>query len=63
MTKDSKVGEIIIPVSAVRDEGTSYHYLEPSREIECHKEAVVSCLKQMGVPFTTGKAWTSDAIY
>ena len=66
LTTDSKVGEIIVPVSAVRDEGTSYHYLEPSREIECHKEAVetvVSCLKQMGIPFTTGKTWTNDAIY
>ncbi len=66
LTKDSKVGEIIIPVSAVRDEGTSYHYLEPSREVECHKETVeivVSCLKQMGTPFTTGKTWTNDAIY
>ena len=66
LTKDSKVGEIVIPVSAVRDEGTSYHYLEPSREIECHKETartVVSCLKQMGIPFTTGKIWTNDAIY
>lgn len=66
LTKNSKVGEIIIPVSAVRDEGTSYHYLEPSREIECHKEAVataVSYFKQMGIPFTTGKTWTNDAIY
>ena len=66
LTKDSKVGEIVVPVSAVRDEGTSYHYLEPSREIECHKEtveSVVSWLKQMGIPFTTGKTWTSDAIY
>ncbi len=66
LTKDSKVGEIIVPVSAVRDEGTSYHYLEPSREIECHKGAVdmaVSCLKQMGIPFTTGKTWSTDAIY
>lgn len=66
LAKDSKVGEIIIPVAAVRDEGTSYHYLEPSREIECHKEAVgivVSCLKQMGIPFKTGKTWTNDAIY
>lgn len=64
--KDSKVGEIIVPVAAVRDEGTSYHYLEPSREVECHKETVetvVSCLKQMGIPFTTGKTWTNDAIY
>ena len=50
LTNDSKVGEIIVPVSAVRDEGTSYHYLEPSREIECHKETarkVVSYLKEM----------------
>ncbi len=60
------VGEIIVPVVAVRDEGTSYHYLEPSREVECHKETVetvVSCLKQMGIPFTAGKTWTSYAIY
>lgn len=66
LTKDSKVGEIIIPVSAVRDEGTSYHYLEPSREVECHKEAIeiaISSLKQMGIPFTTGKTWTTDALY
>ena len=66
LTKNSKVGEIIVPISAVRDDGTSYHYIEPSREIECHKEAVatvVSCLRQMGIPFTTGKTWTSDAIY
>lgn len=66
LTKDSKVGEIIIPISAVRDEGTSYHYLEPSREVECHKEAVeivISSLKQMGIPFITGKTWTNDAIY
>ena len=66
LTKDSRVGEIVVPVSAVRDEGASYHYIEPSREIECHKETVeivVSCLKEMGIPFTTGKTWTTDAIY
>lgn len=66
LTNDSKVGEIVVPVSAVRDEGTSYHYLEPSREIECNKETVekvVSCLKEIGIPFKTGKTWTSDAIY
>ena len=32
---DSKiaVGHIIVPNAAVRDEGTSYHYLPPSREV------------------------------
>ena len=64
--KDSKVGEIIVPLSAVRDEGTSYHYLEPSREVECHKAAadhVVSGLEKLGIPYTTGKTWTTDAMY
>lgn len=66
LTRDSKVGEIILPVSAVRDEGTSYHYIEPSYEIECHKgavEAAASYLRRMGIPFKTGKTWTTDAIY
>jgi len=63
---DSKVGEIIVPVSAVRDEGTSYHYLEPSREVACHKaaaELVTSALEKFGIPYTTGKTWTTDAMY
>lgn len=62
----SRVGEIIVPVSAVRDEGVSYHYLEPSREVACQEgalEAVLSGLREMGVPFRTGKTWTTDAIY
>ena len=66
LTDGSKVGEIIVPISAVRDEGTSYHYLKPSREIECHKETVekvVSYLEEMEIPFRTGKTWTTDAIY
>ncbi len=64
--KNSEVGEIIVPIAAVRDEGTSYHYLEPSREVECHKETVdfvVSGLEKLGIPYTTGKTWTTDAIY
>ena len=64
--KDSKVGEIIVPIVAVRDEGTSYHYLEPSREVECHKataDFVTSGLEKLGIPYTTGKTWTTDAMY
>ncbi|MCM1047419.1 MAG: nucleoside phosphorylase [Clostridiales bacterium] len=66
ITKDSKVGEIIVPIAAVRDEGTSYHYLEPSREVECHKETadfVISGLEKLGIPYITGKTWTTDAMY
>ena len=62
----SKVGEIIVPTSAVRDEGTSYHYLEPSREVECPSAAtafVTSGLERLGLPYKTGKTWTTDAMY
>lgn len=63
---DSKVGEIIVPTSAVRDEGTSYHYLEPSREVACNKataDYVISALTRLGIPHTVGKTWTTDAMY
>lgn len=66
LIKGSKVGEIIVPISAIRDEGTSYHYIEPSREIACHSDALetaVTILSEMGIPFITGKTWTTDAMY
>ena len=66
LVKGSRVGEIIIPTSAVRDEGTSYHYIEASREITCHGgalETAVSTLTEMGIPVILGKTWTTDAMY
>lgn len=57
---------IIIPVSAVRDEGTSYHYVAPSPEIEMAPQAVHTLervLTACGCPYVKGKTWTSDAIY
>lgn len=59
-------GKIIIPISAVRDEGTSYHYLAPSFEIEADPHSVQileSTLRDCGYPYVKGKVWTSDAIY
>jgi uridine phosphorylase len=59
-------GDVLIPVSALRDEGASYHYLPPSREIELDAD-MISVLKftlaESGVPFTTCKTWTTDAFY
>jgi uridine phosphorylase len=65
---DSKidVGHVIIPTSAIRDEGTSYHYMPPSREVEADKDAVQAIMKTLdkhGVPYDLGKTWTTDAIY
>lgn len=64
---DDKVkNNIIIPVSAVRDEGTSYHYIAPSPEIaaDAHSIQVLeNVLASCGYPYVKGKTWTTDAIY
>ncbi|MEZ3467354.1 MAG: nucleoside phosphorylase [Schaedlerella sp.] len=57
---------IIIPSSAVRDEGTSYHYIPKSEEIHADRasvDAAVRCMERHGIPYVVGKIWTSDAIY
>lgn len=64
---DDKVKDnIIIPVSAVRDEGTSYHYLPPLPEIEayaCSVQILEDVLTKCGYSYVKGKTWTSDGIY
>ncbi|MCI8465060.1 MAG: nucleoside phosphorylase [Lachnospiraceae bacterium] len=57
---------IILPSSAVRDEGTSYHYCPDSEEISADPSSVeiaVQCLKKQDIPYIIGKVWTTDAIY
>jgi len=64
--KDLHVGHIIIPSAAIRDEGTSYHYLPPGREVAPSPQALLAIgktLKQSGVKYSTGKTWTIDAPY
>ncbi len=34
LRKDIAVGHLIIPISAIRDEGVSYHYLARAEEVE-----------------------------
>ncbi len=58
--------KIIIPSSAVRDEGTSYHYVPGSEEINADSTSIdiaVQCLEKHKIPYVVGKVWTSDAIY
>lgn len=63
---DLGLGHPVVVSAAVRDEGTSYHYLAPSRIIEVAPASVLAIqtvLVRAGVPFTTGTTWTTDAIY
>jgi uridine phosphorylase len=60
------VGSLMIPTSAVRDEGTSFHYVPPSREIAQNPDmvaAIASTLDRHGVDYRLGKTWSTDAIY
>jgi uridine phosphorylase len=59
-------GAVVIPNAAVRDEGASYHYVPPGREIDVDPEIVSieeSVLKAHNIPYCVGKTWTTDAIY
>lgn len=59
-------GKLILPTSAIRDEGTSYHYYPASDEIfmdEHSISAMESCLSRHQIPYVLGKTWTTDAIY
>ena len=52
--------------SAVRDEGTSYHYLPASREVELDpraRQVLQDVLDERGAPYVVGKTWTTDAPY
>ncbi|MGL5153169.1 MAG: nucleoside phosphorylase [Clostridium sp.] len=57
---------IIIPNSAIRDEGTSFHYAPPSDEIIAnpkHTDAFIEILESHNLKYTIGKVWTTDGIY
>jgi len=66
LTPELKRGAIIIPVSALRDEGTSYHYFPPSRTIDMDPEVVRKLelvLQKHDVEYKIGKTWTTDAFF
>lgn len=65
---DKKIEDcgIIIPIKAIRDEGTSYHYVEPSDTIDVNHKYInefKEVLLEFGYPFVEGITWTTDACY
>lgn len=64
---DSKiaVGHIVVPSAAIRDEGTSYHYIPPSREVAPHPRALAAIektLRRNAMDYIVAKTWTTDGI-
>lgn len=59
-------GHLLVLEAAVRDEGTSYHYLPPAEEIALQADgvqAVCDALHTLGAPYIRTKTWTTDAFY
>lgn len=66
LEKEIAVGNLILVSGAIRDEGVSYHYLPPAREVaadEAGMRALAQAMQQRGVPYRHGKTWTTDAPY
>ena len=60
------VGHVVVPTSAVRDEGTSYHYAPPDAAVAPHPRALAAIdtvLTDAGVPYERGRTWTTDAFF
>lgn len=56
----------LIPVKALRDEGTSYHYLSPSRYVETAPEVrrvIAETLTRHGLKYAECTTWTTDGFY
>ncbi len=60
------LGHLVVPTAAVRDEGTSFHYLPPGREVHASPAGVAAIervLQRDRVPYVKGKTWTTDSVY
>jgi hypothetical protein len=60
------MGHAVILTGAVRDEGTSFHYLPAGRVVSADPgpaESLADALSAAGVETTRGLSWSMDAIY
>jgi uridine phosphorylase len=66
LQKNLQIGDIVVCKKAIRDEGTSYHYLKPSKYAYASEEMterIKESLEKMGKKYTLGTSWTIDAPY
>jgi len=64
--QDLSEGQIVVCDRAIRDEGTSYHYLPAEKYALPHKSltaAVTAALDALAASYHTGTSWTTDATY
>lgn len=63
---DLSLPALVIASRAIRDEGTSYHYVSPEKDVTCPlclTEPIARELSNSGLAVRTGTVWTTDAPY
>lgn len=66
LQKHIKIGELMVCDRAIRDEGTSHHYVKTSKYAYPSKEMtgkIKKVLEKMGQKYFIGTSWTIDAPY
>jgi uridine phosphorylase len=66
LSSDLHAGDVVIADRALRDEGTSYHYLPPARSVEANPEWVQHisvALSARHIVHSISASWTTDAPY
>lgn len=60
------IGDIVVCEKAIRDEGTSHHYLPPTKYIHAPRRMtnkLQNLLKKASIPYHIGSTWTTDSFY
>jgi uridine phosphorylase len=66
LDKKFKRGHLIVVESSIREEGTSYHYIPPSREISVEEQIInriQQSLRNRKIKYIAGKNVTTDAFF
>jgi uridine phosphorylase len=64
LQSDLEPGDIVVIDRAIRDEGTSYHYLPPARYVNADAalaDELVRAIQSRGGTCARGTTWTTDA--
>jgi len=65
LNKELAVGGLQVPDEAIRDEGTSYHYLKPGHPAkpgERARRVLTDLLREKEIEFAEGKCWSTDGV-
>ncbi len=66
LQKDLKIGNVVVCDRAIRDEGTSHHYIQSekySHPSQLLNQKIIQTIENMGLEYNLGTSWTIDAPY